>query len=255
MRAKPRSAKRREIRVELSLGEAWLLLADPWARATYRVAHGGLKFREALMKSDLISRLYEGTYDAIAYMTKPKISNERKTIPKHLFEDPQIDWKKSTLRAYGHVYEGIRVVAARYERPNANPTAARTVDPKSALLASHPEPAIKPQGRSRRDKLREPVVEENRFGPLSTTESAAVSKPKREAGGQRGRRPLVDKVQAVIRELMVDERLGEVSLKEQENRIRDLARKRYPNDFRKRSQPARNTIYKAMEAEGLRRRS
>jgi len=261
MQEDPHQPKREEIRVELPLSTAWWELGDPWAKATYRVAEGGFEGRQALMQIDLIGALHDGVYEAIGYMISPEISNERKIIPKYLFEEPDIDWEKSALRAYGYVYEGVRVVAARYVSGAVEGTVIETVDPTSINWVLHREPTIRPKRRRLRDKQREPIVEENKFGPLSRSGSEAASdklvaerlpsRPKRAPPSEKmGRKSIEPELDQVVRLLDGEQRLLGIPQTRQEDRVRERAQSLYPSKFPP-PRPSRGPILRALKKAGF----
>jgi hypothetical protein len=179
------------------LREAWWAFADPYAKEQYRKTHdrAGIDARRMMMQVDLIADIYSGTFLALAIQGSPDVGDQPEIIPSLYFDNPDIDWTNSTVRAYGRTYEGVKVIPS----PEGDGSqGAKTTDRKG-----------------------------------------------------RGRPTVAEHLREVVRELEKLGHLNQIPRKEQENRVRVLARQRYPYIFPRTTQPSRTTILKALREEGF----
>jgi hypothetical protein len=184
----------------LRLNEAWWEYGDPYAKERYLKTHdrGAMAARKILMRADLLAKIWNGDYLAIAIRVSPNPGTVPEIIPSHHFSQPdfiEIDWQQSSIRAFGHIYEGVKVVAP--------PTEVRVT-----LIGS---------------------VEAKR----------------------EGRPPVGSVLREIVQDLETAGQLDGISRKEQETRVRRLARQRLPRLFPKPNQPSRPTILKALREQGF----
>lgn len=190
----------------LRLSDAWWAFGDPYAKDRYRETHdrSGMFFREQLMHADLIDQISGGAFLALGFQVSPVVAGLPEIIPPLFFDRPDIDWAESTLRAYGRVYEGVKLI----ERP-----------------ADPPGNSIEPEQDGR-------VIAEQAGGliqqPAQEMPVIQVDNQK-----QRGRPAVAGRLREVVRELATGGHLDGISRKEQETKVRALARERHPHHFPK----------------------
>jgi hypothetical protein len=138
----------------LSLKDAWWFHGPEEQKVQYREAGRNPQltvYLEEMMRRDLIHRIHRGELFCLGVKTAPDLGDGPEILPRHLFATPEIDWIKSTIRAFGWVYEGVRVVL---------PEQAREIE------RSQPEPAIRRGRPPVSDKIREVVRDLKEAGQL-----------------------------------------------------------------------------------------
>jgi hypothetical protein len=138
----------------LSLKEALWFYGPEEQKVQYRDAGRNpdlTVYLEETMRRDLIYRIYNGELLCLGVKVAPDLGDSPELLPRYLFATPEIDWVKSSMRAFGRAYEGLRVLPAEQARE---------------IEFSPPEQAPR-QGRPPvLDKVREVVREAKEAGQL-----------------------------------------------------------------------------------------
>lgn len=204
-------------RVELwergtELDGAWFTSASEDEKRRYRASDTDQysAYLRVQMQRELLTRLAEGTFQALGFREGDPPDAGPVPIPRYLFpisrlDAPEVQWDRSELVSAGHHYTRIRIA--------------------------------KPAGR----------VSQSADLPAIAVGRYNAETPTRKMG-----RPRVDDaLRSVVRELVGEHRLSEISRKEQINFVRQRARQNFPKLFLRPEQPSRTKILEALRAEGL----
>ena len=82
-------------------------------------------FLSITMRRGLIDKIFRGDLSCLGVEVSPKLGNSPELLQRYLFTNPDIDWEKSTMRAFGRIYEGVRVVSPQDTIDVKLPEAAR----------------------------------------------------------------------------------------------------------------------------------
>jgi hypothetical protein len=189
--------------------------------------------RQASLEADVIARVSAGELQAFGF--EGGTGAGPALIPCRYFWQPDdVDWDKETVTSLGKKFYHVRI------RGEHEPEEAYTMAP---------EPVDFTQIQVPTDSL----------GEIQSSESGSSNDPPDQEVGhsdaetqkpRMGRPPVLPMVRMVIRELIDCNSFRKLSKKQIEARVRDEAHTRFPDLFRSSSQPARNTIYRALKLEG-----
>ena len=202
------------------LDQAWWVFAAAPERNQYRNAGSDRlsDFYRDGMRRDLTGWICVGELIALGIQIAPIVNNDPEMIPRFIFAGtPDIDWDNSVIRAFGRIYEGVRVVSP----DRLGGKTSRAEPPREAET------------------------------PIATTPSRATEPPSKPEQKRRGRPPVDEALDEVVRELAGAGRLRGMSRKEQEAEVRELARERHPSPFPKPTQPSRSKILEALKRAGV----
>jgi hypothetical protein len=228
----------------LRLGAAWWILSDSEDKEQYRTTDEEyIQTHKGLMQADLLTRLFDGELKAYGIQVSPQVDDGPKVIPNFLFSEADIDWDASSLKAFGRIYEGVRV-----DRPLQS--RRLTESPQHVEVRKLPDE----NGPIVQNQIKPKLRQRSQLFPAAVAQIGVVATANDLPGGTTGvigRPSVIDHLRGVVREVATLPRFSEVSRKEQKNIIRDAARERYPQLFPRLSQPSPNTIDKALRAEEL----
>jgi hypothetical protein len=97
----------------LPLDEAWFILGSEEQKIQYRNAGHNQHltvYLKTTMRRVLLDRIHDGELLCLGVRIAPDLGGIPEFLPQFLFDTPDVDWEKSTLRAFGRVYEGLRVI-------------------------------------------------------------------------------------------------------------------------------------------------
>jgi hypothetical protein len=103
----------------LWLDYAWWDLGSPEQKEQYRNAGQNQSltaFTKSTMKRDLLDRLATGELPAIGVQVAPTLGDGPEIISSFVFHQPQVDWAKRTVSAYGRTYESVKIVRGEHAR-------------------------------------------------------------------------------------------------------------------------------------------
>src|SRR5215472_16652083 len=145
----------------LRLDDAWWEHADEHDKEYRRniKTRVNLHFNAEMLQLQLIDAIFDNELIAIGVQELPTAGTGPEIIPKFLFGDrPEIDWQKSSLRAFGYVYGGIRVVTPDKLKEARGPVAVR------------PGPRGRPSVENQLDEVIQDLVQAGRLEGISQKE-------------------------------------------------------------------------------------
>jgi hypothetical protein len=196
------------------LRDAWLEFADPTRKQLYfDLESEGLHLElERTLKDDLMDRLYADQLRAIG--VEGVSESGPIYIPQHYFlKTAKINWDKDAVASLDKEFYNVKVQSEREQ---------------SAEVSA------------------EPIERSSPICPATVGELAANNERRKGPG----RRSVVPEVREVVRELKAGRQFAGLTKGEIERLVAAEARKRFPESFPKPTQPSRNTVYRALAAEG-----